>query len=514
MPGEHIDKIVSENLAKLNHVPMSPSKQKTASEQEKALDTEMGKAELGSKIFASIEKSDLTPEEKQEVYQKLVKGAMEHQVKIASNPATLLRANNPTARFITDYMNTYASGYMESIHDAALTEASKVKLPESIKGKDMGTDMFGKVEGATEKEIGELHQAYTGVAKKVIQASEKNLSKLSPEARAFMESAMGPTNGNVQALNMATASTLLLRGASPMMSKSGALLRDNEGTRDVGNLLMGSNVVLQSYANNINRPFSQPLADDKPQNVLVNKLRTEESMNQTGDAYKSIASGTDQVDKFVESLEVEVEEIDEELAVTVEGLKSKVLELDENRIKLAETQKAKYEMNQKLAPFNQKIKGLEEQRDQLKNDPGVFDHIKAFFKHGTKGVQGEIDKLDKKIDVVKEARKDVETGVSMEDRQFGLDRMKHNRAVMSLERLAAEQEVRAGQIDIIDVASSNSVGSKETVQEAGKRVDSLKPLEKVLDGMIEKQEKVMSVREKLGPKAPQQTQSQSKGLKV
>jgi hypothetical protein len=499
MPGEHIDKIVNEAVAKLNYVALKGEALEKATPEQKELDDRMRDTELGTKIFNEIESSSLSPQEKQEAYQRIVKAGVQGELDKAENPATLLRGNSPTTRFMTEYMNTYAKGYMESVYEDTLKEAIKAKsqLPESLQNKKVNSP-FGVIDGVNEEDQAKLYEAYRDVAKKSIQSTEENLSKLSPEARAFMQASLEPTGTNKEAMNMATASTLLLRGASAMMARSGGLLRDDPETQVVGNLLLGSNVALQTYVNTLNKPVTERLDDNKPQNKVCNELRTDESLTQTKSAYQAISEGSDKIDEFVDGLEVEVEALDEDLSQEVEGLKAAAEKLDQARIELAKEQ----EMRQKLRPFNNRIKELEDRKNQLETNPSIGDRIKCFFKHGFKGVNGEIEKIDKKIEATTLAKDSVEKGVSMDDMQKNLERLKVDRAEFALAMEMAKSEVTLN-----NAARSVNMESHLTDKQVDKSIDTYeraKVEKEALGSTIKQQEKVLSVREKLGPKEPKQ----------
>lgn len=379
MPGEHIDKLVKEYTDKMTYTGMTSEQRAKATPEEIELDKTKYGAEIGTQIFKEIESSSLSPEEKQEVYQKLVKAGVQDELDHTQDPATLLRGNTATTRFMSDYMNTYAKEYVDAMYEDTLEAALKAKsqLPDSLVGKKVDSP-YGHIEDVTEEDKTKLHKAYGEVAKTSIESSERNLSKLSPEARAFMKAALEPVGTNKEAMNTATASTLLLRCASPMMSANGNLLRDNVETQEVGNLLMGANIALQTYANSMNRSHDNPLPSTKPQNVVSNGLRTKDGMEQTTSAYKAISEGSDSINTFVSKLPPKVGDVGVDLSKEVDNTK-RVTEI----LRRGE-----------LKPFEDRIKQLEATQKQLKENPTIGDHIKCFFKHGLKGVQGEIDKIE------------------------------------------------------------------------------------------------------------------------
>ena len=60
---------------------------------------------------------------------------------------------------------------------------------------------------------------------------------------------------------------------------------------------------------------------------------------------------------------------------------------------------------------------LEEKREQLIKEPTLKDKIKAFFKHGAKGIDGEIEKINQKLKVTELALKDQQQCLTPEQRQ-------------------------------------------------------------------------------------------------
>jgi hypothetical protein len=91
--------------------------------------------------------------------------------------------------------------------------------------------------------------------------------------------------------------------------------------------------------------------------------------------------------------------------------------------------------------------------------------------------------------------------------------MKHNQASLGAVRQQAEGVVVQARLDESGLTTERSVSDKQ-LKEALSEGTNVKELQKELGAQIKAQEKVMSVREKLGPKAPEKAQGQSKGLGV
>jgi hypothetical protein len=418
MPGEHVDKIYNEAIARLTYSGLSQTELAKLPPEAQKEDGYNKAPERGKDVFNDVESSDLSAEEKQEVYQRLARQGVTTEMQNATNPATLLRGNSQMSNFMSAYMNTYAKDYLESIRDVAFREAAKTQLPESLKGK-LPRTAFAEIQGVPSEDVAKLHEAYGNIAQKMITASEVNLSKLSPEARKFLHAALEPTQGNTQAMNMATASTLLLRGASPQISAPGDMLRLDPTTEEVGMLLVGSNVVLQTYANNINIPRDKALDVSKKQNFVAETLRTPENLDQTSNAYNSLYQGGESVDKFVELVKPEeLEAPDLELDKQVQQLKDTAQKQNELRLerekqgilKVQARELAKKEMEKQtqdkaqVQPDLDKLAKLQTRMEKLSQDnPPLGERFKAMFtKGGIEGLKAEVAaKIEKtKLDIV------------------------------------------------------------------------------------------------------------------
>jgi hypothetical protein len=257
-------------------------------------------------------------------------------------------------------------------------------------------------------------------------------------------------------------------------------MRLDPQTVEVGQMLMGSSVVMQTYANTINTPEDQKLGVDKKQNVAAEKLRTPENMSQTKAAFKAVSKGSEEIDKFTRIVKANV---------------------------------AAREMEAKLKPFDDRLNALAQKRAQLQNNPTFGDKFKAFFKHGLKGVQGEIESINKKINVTELAKDDVQKGVTMDERRQILETTK--KASQELGRDMAQ--ARAVGIERNLEQSLGGLGSNVTdadVDKAHSRHEQAAPLKAQVDQQIKTQEKILSVREKLGYKPQAPTQGQKQGMKV
>ncbi|RBP44427.1 hypothetical protein DES53_104247 [Roseimicrobium gellanilyticum] len=451
-----IDKLVKEYSDRLTYKRLLGDALTNASPEEIELDKAKANVDVGSQVFSEIEgRTDLTPQEKQQVYQGLVKAAVQDELNTTVDPATLLRGNSATSRFMTDYMNTYAKEYMDSVAKDTLKVAMKVKsqLPESVVGTEDTNPFSSSVINSntiSEGDKAKLRDICGEITKETIESSERNLPKLSPEAREFMKSALEPTAGNQKAMNTVVASTLLLRGASTSLFNGSAKLRQKDDTKDVGNLMLGANIAVQTYANFVNKPLGEQVSQGKPQDETVNNLRNEKGLGQTLSAYKAIAEGSQSIDRFV-------------------GLKR----------------------------FDNRINELNDKKTQLEQNPTFGDKFKAFFQHGLKGVKGEIEKLQGKIDITTMAKDTMVQGKSLDELQKKLEGMKVDRAEFALAMESARNIVGLRRLE--ESMGNTPSMSDEQVNKALDTHARAKIEKEDLNPKIKEQEKIVKVREKLAP---------------
>lgn len=371
MPGEHVDAIIKSTIANLEK-----------------------QGAVGKVVFEDVESSSLTPSEKQEVYRAVVKDAVAKEMATTTNPGTLLRGNSSQTQFMTSYMNKYAAPYFKAVYDTALTQAVQVKLPDSIQGKPI--PMAGKgIEGATPEDMAKLNQTTVDLARSLVEASDSQLSKLPPEVREFMKAALEPCGDNNQAICNTSANLLLLRGVSPYVTtKANEMRLDTDPeVNSIGSLMINSNVVLQTYANNVNKPLVEELDKLKPQNVLAGELRTEETMGQTKEGYTALSKGGKDLDDFIEKVGSDEPEVDESVKLKAAEINSRAERQVQAREAETRGQQVRYIAKTQQSNYD-KIAGLEAKLDRLKN-PSNLEKFKAFFQGGVDKVREKtIDKID------------------------------------------------------------------------------------------------------------------------
>jgi DNA repair exonuclease SbcCD ATPase subunit len=160
--------------------------------------------------------------------------------------------------------------------------------------------------------------------------------------------------------------------------------------------------------------------------------------------------------------------------------------------------------------LDDRIDVLKAKKDHLEHHATVGDKIKAFFKHGLEGVDGEVAKINKKIDATQHARDDVDADVSVEQRQKELDQLKDKQATLAQEKQNAKGVLLMKNMEASGMNVGSTVSDK-AVKEARDTYAKVKPEQKDLAKEIKAKEKVLSVREKLGPKTGGTGKSQDLG---
>jgi hypothetical protein len=486
MPGEHVDIAFETALKQLNYKNLTFEQLATASEEAKLEDQVKSQDKVGTTVFESIEKSDLLPSEKQEVFQRLVAAGVKQELEAAKDPTTILRENNKMTNFMSAYMKHYSKDYVEAVFQDGMQAVQNTTLPKSLEGKDL-LNVGSAIKDVPVSDLKKLESIYIDTASKLVESSERNLSKLSPEARAFLQAAVGPTDGNAEATKRVLSSTMMLRCTCSQITTACLELKREEETKQQGAILLNANVVFLSYSNNLSLPDDEKIQGNKPQDSLAQVLRTPERLESSSEGYSAIAKGGTALEKFAS---------EKQTAYLIEQQK----------------QQNELQKQQTLKPFDDYLKKLEDRREKLANNPSGLDKFKAFFQHGLKGVQGEIDKLDFKIEAAKIAREDTATGVSMKLRNEAVSRLKHNAGTL-------EQEIQQAKAVVLTRNLEQSMGtqltvSQKQVERAVDRHDALTPAKKEIAEAIKTQEKVVTIREKLGAKPHTPEDGPKKGIKV
>ena len=84
----------------------------------------------GTELFNAIEGTDLSHDQKQQVYNNLAKYVTDQACTNLSDPATVMRSNSAGTQFMTKFMETYAADYLAAVEHQALEAVNGVELPD------------------------------------------------------------------------------------------------------------------------------------------------------------------------------------------------------------------------------------------------------------------------------------------------------------------------------------------------------------------------------------------------
>ncbi len=167
----------------------------------------------------------------------------------------------------------------------------------------------------------------------------------------------------------------------------------------------------------------------------------------------------------------------------------------------------------KMQPYTLAMDQLKQEQDRLRTNPSRLDKFVALLKHGSKGIDGEIEKLQKKIDATKLAMNDELQGITIQDRQDHVNMMKQGvggakRGIEALDNEIGNDNLAQAHPQILKPKPMEQRKEMLDTREA------LKNEKARLKGEIETNKSAVKVREKLGPKveAPKKGTGQSVSL--
>ena len=144
------------------------------------------------------------------------------------------------------------------------------------------------------------------------------------------------------------------------------------------------------------------------------------------------------------------------------------------------------------------IDKLEARKAKLENSPSLGERFMARLKHPTKGIQGEIDKIDGQVAVLKAAVKEIQEGVSVDDDRELLKILKETDRALKEDidkfRMDTQAEIYNGQLKIGPEVSD------ERIEQAQRQLDAMNREHEILAAKIEQEKRIISVREKMGLK--------------
>jgi hypothetical protein len=150
-----------------------------------------------------------------------------------------------------------------------------------------------------------------------------------------------------------------------------------------------------------------------------------------------------------------------------------------------------------VSAFEAKIEKLQKERQRLEK-PTAGDRIKAFFKHGFKGVKGERDQLETKIEATTAAKDMVLSGVSTEVQRQKIEQLKQG--IAETKHTLKEHRGILAVHAVANGFNTKSGFTREQLETA--QTEGLKAEQKldVLKAELKMEKKALSVREKLGMK--------------
>lgn len=312
MPGEHIDKIVNEYIAKLDfEAPKGPELLKLPKEEQRDL-TKRADTAYGTEVFKQIDAMRIPEADKQEIFQRLGQHVVKSGIEEATDATTLLRTDNKGTNFMTAYMNKYAEGYYQAVVDKTTSAIKGTSLPTGDPNfpksfPKPGTDAQNNPT-LKQETLTAMGGVYTDLGKTVVDATISEAHKMSPHAQKFLQSISDTARdmGRPEMVSNLMASTMILRGVGPKMVNNAAKSTDPIHK----NLMLNSSVVLQSFANTVD--LDSPNMS-KPQFKIVDKIRSPESINGTLKLFNATSQGADL------SLPGKVQKMEQDLASRKQG---------------------------------------------------------------------------------------------------------------------------------------------------------------------------------------------------
>jgi hypothetical protein len=490
------------------------------------------KAEVGSELFQQVESSNLTAEEKQEVYQLVSAGIgeMEMNEALAANqPHTFLRGNNARTRFAADYMNAYAKDYNNAVVNVVFQELAEIHFDDPGVAQHGIPKPADKLDDARWKPetIQKSKELYASFSSSLIKATETETSKLTPDNKKFLQSLVKPAQAanRPDAVNAALSSTLLLRNAAPAILNNAGLLSNDSLVQDAnlkqkGEFARGATSVVMSYANVVNAPIGQ--GSPGGQGPIVAKLRTEENVGRTRAIYAALAEDSDALDNALQehgqNEPLELSPAANQLKEASSGLKA---QLDAKEAAAIERQNQK---QQQAPPNDQPAVDAEGKKSKI-----------ASVRDALKGVGSRIkNAIVEKVDEIKAARlqkqcdKRAAYGERLDDQKIKADhiaglspeakehRIADLQSVLDADKLLkGNREERAQQMDIMDQIEMCKMSPEKLERVAAKLEERIERNQAKLESLEAKKiGNSNKVGAQIAPREPAQANGQGNRARV
>lgn len=287
-------------------------------------------SEVGSDVFDAIEATDLTDEQRQQVYCNLAEIIATDACKglTADTANTIMRGNTAGTQFMTRFTEKYAAEYVAAVEYESLNGISNLELPkqgytsshqdpnvenspltgnfdptlrpdnvpqagfrssppgDTINRRDMPPEL-----------VSQWDEVYEQGANVIVGATMSQLPKLSPEARNFYQAsgaavqAALPGEAGEKAAVMVMVNNIGLRGATNHVKLDAASVKKNQKSNEeaiLAEVMEQSNNVAQSHFNLL--PLESVSEASKPQNKIVNKVRQKE-LDRSRNVFANLAKG-------------------------------------------------------------------------------------------------------------------------------------------------------------------------------------------------------------------------------
>ncbi len=343
----------------------------------------------------------------------------------------------------------------------------------------------GTGEDVSPEDLEAFHQGCVHLAQNVIDATEKNLHLLSPQARAFMRAAMSPAlrRDDVRNANIIAANTLALRGVHSKISEAGDQARGTEDTRPEGALLVNSSVLVQSYLNALNKPPG--LSGTKPQDYVLEEMRTKEALQRTRGGFEALGWTEKTLQDYIDQVGPR-----EPLPTLTEKQQKLISEISVRSAKgdaNADQKRLKGQITKREEQISQdldKLTKLHGQLNQLQTKPTFGDKFKAFFQGGFNVKAG-----------LAKAERDLENKITGKAGEIA-EVVKNNPGI-DLDGLLEKQNLRLDKLRQISDSLANA-GVKDTPVEQA-MTKALQKNEAKVEKLEQRKVAVESVRDAMRP---------------
>ena len=269
----------------------------------------VSKSTQGRDAFKDIEENTkLTAQEKQEVYRHLAKEYTTDAMSKKNGGETLMRGNDAGSGLISAYMDKYAEDFTNAMRHTAIQETAKTKIPKELYNKNVefnpgvgniNIDGQRLADGPLKQKI---NDSSTDLAKRINDASMKNMALLSPDVREFMKSVLEPTANNPAARSQAAANILFLRSVNTGIGEDAKkIMAGGTGIAPEGAILNAANIVNQSYYNAVSEPPGN-IKRGKEQDVMASRMRDQATLDLSKEGYDALAKGGKDFDNYLKKV--------------------------------------------------------------------------------------------------------------------------------------------------------------------------------------------------------------------